>query len=313
MLGRTAGGIFWMFRYLERSENMARLVEAGHRMAITRGMGSDEEWRSVVTTAGLRAAYEARFDNYEPQNVVNFLMRDKTNPASIYSMLEKARHNARMTRTALTREVWEATNIFWMRLKERMTRPVRETDLPGLIAMIRQQSAQVRGALHGSMLRIDVYNFARLGTFLERSDNTARILDVKYYVLLPSLSFVGQPLDNVQWETILRSVSAEHAFRWLNAGDARPVGVAEFLILDRRFPRSLAFCYEKLHGNLRYLAQDYGFRVPAHDLADEVHQRLTSRSIEAVFEGGLHEFLTDFMACNGKLAAEIENNYRFYG
>jgi uncharacterized alpha-E superfamily protein len=296
MLGRTAGGIFWMFRYLERSENMARLVEAGHRMALTRGNGSDEEWRSVVTTAGLRNAYEERFDNYEPQHVVNFLMRDKTNPASIYSMLESARHNARMTRTALTREVWEATNIFWMRF-----------------AMIRQQSAQVRGALHGSMLRTDVYNFARLGTFLERSDNTARILDVKYYVLLPSLSFVGATLDNVQWETILRSVSAEHAFSWLNAGDARPVGVAEFLILDRRFPRSLAFCYEKLHGNLRYLAQDYGYRVPAHDLADEVHEKLTSRSIEAIFEGGLHEFLTDFMGCNGKLAAEIENNYRFYG
>ena len=313
MLGRTAGGIFWMFRYLERSENMARLIEAGHRMALTRGMGSDEEWRSVVMTAGLRSAYEARFDNYEPQNVVNFLMRDKTNPASILSMLESARHNARMTRVALTREVWEATNIFWMRIKERMTRPVRETDLPGLIAMIRQQSAQVRGALHGSMLRLDIYNFARLGTFLERADNTARILDVKYYVLLPSLSFVGAALDNVQWETILRSVSAEHAFRWLNAGGTRPVGVAEFLICDGRFPRSLSFCYQKLHGNLAYLEKDYGFRVPAHDLADEMHGSICKQGIETIFESGLHEFLTDFMARNARLAAEIERNYRFYG
>ncbi len=302
-----------MFRYLERSENMARLVEAGHRMALTRGLGSDEEWRSVVTTAGLRAAYEARFDNYAPQHVVNFLLRDKTNPASVYSMLESARQSARMTRTALTREVWEATNIFWMRVQEAMARPIRETDLPGLIALIRQQSAQVRGALHGSMLRIDVYNFARLGTFLERADNTARILDVKYYVLLPSLSFVGEALDNVQWETILRSVSAEHAFRWLNAGGARPVGVAEFLICDRRFPRSLAFCYEKLHGNLRYLEQDYGFRVAAHDLADQIHAGISSRPIEAIFESGLHEFLSDFMMQNGKLAGEIERNYRFYG
>lgn len=313
MLGRTAGGIFWMFRYLERSENMARLVEAGHRMALTRGLGSDEEWRSVVTTAGLRAAYEARFDDYAPQHVINFLLRDKTNPASIYSMLEAARQNARMTRTALTREVWEATNIFWMRVKEAMSRPVREADLPSLIAMIRQQSAQVRGALHGSMLRIDVYNFARLGTFVERSDNTARILDVKYYVLLPSLSFVGAALDNVQWETILRSVSAEHAFRWLNAGGARPVGVAEFLICDRRFPRSLAFCYEKLHGNLRYLEQDYGFRMPAHDVVDTIYTDLTTRPIESIFESGLHEFLSDFMTQNGNLAGEIERNYRFYG
>jgi uncharacterized alpha-E superfamily protein len=302
-----------MFRYLERSENMARLIEAGHRMALTRGLGSDEEWRSVIMTAGLRSAYEARFDNYQPQHVVNFLMRDKGNPSSILSMLESARHNARMTRTALTREVWEATNIFWMRLKDRMTRPVRETDLPGLIAMIRQQSAQVRGALHGSMLRIDVYNFARLGTFVERADNTARILDVKYYVLLPSLSFVGAALDNVQWETILRSVSAEHAFRWLNAGGTRPVGVAEFLICDQRFPRSLAFCYQKLHGNMRYLEQDYGFRVPAHDLADELNRTLTSRPIESIFESGLHEFLREFMNKNAQIAGEIERNYRFYG
>lgn len=302
-----------MFRYLERCENMARLIEAGHRMALTRGMGSDEEWRSVVTTAGLRAAYEARFDNYEPHNVVNFLIRDSSNPSSIISMLESARHNARMTRTALTREVWEATNTFWMRIKDRMHRPVRETDLPGLIGMIRQQSAQVRGALHGSMLRIDVYNFARLGTFLERSDNTARILDVKYYVLLPSLSFVGAALDNVQWETILRSVSAEHAFRWLNAGESRPVGVAEFLILDERFPRSLTFCYKKLHGNLRYLERDYGHRTPAHDLADRNLSMLTDRSIDEIFERGLHEFLKEFMTANAALAGEIERAYRFYG
>ena len=313
MLGRTAGGVFWMFRYLERSENMARLVEAGHRMALTRGLGSDEEWRSVVMTAGLRTSYEARYDDYSPQHVVNFLLRDKSNPASVYSMLEAARQSARMTRTALTREVWEATNIFWMRVQDAMARPERETDLPSLIALIRQQSAQVRGALHGSMLRIDVYNFARLGTFLERADNTARILDVKYYVLLPSLSFVGEALDNVQWETILRSVSAEHAFRWLNAGGARPVGVAEFLICDRRFPRSLAFCYEKLHGNLRYLEQDYGFRVAAHDLADQNHANICATPIEAIFESGLHEFLSDFMTQNGKLAGEIERNYRFYG
>jgi uncharacterized alpha-E superfamily protein len=302
-----------MFRYLERAENMARLIEAGHRMALTRGMGSDEEWRSVITTAGLRAAYDARFDNYEPQNVVNFLMRDKANPSSILSMLETARHNARMTRTALTREVWEATNIFWMRLKDRLTRPVRETDLPGFIAMIRQHSAQVRGALHGSMLRIDVYNFARAGTYLERADNTARILDVKYYVLLPSLSFVGATLDNVQWETILRSVSAEHAFRWLNAGGTRPVSVAEFLILDRRFPRSLAFCYKKLHGNLKYLGQEYGERLPTQDLAENLYERLASQSISEIFDHGLHQFLTEFMTQNAQLAAQIEQDYRFYG
>ena len=122
MLGRTAGGIFWMFRYLERCENMARLLEAGHRMALTRNTGSDEEWRSVVTTAGLQSGYEGRYDDYAAAHVVNYLLRDKANPTSVLAMLETARHNARMTRTALTREVWEATNIFWMRMKEALAR-----------------------------------------------------------------------------------------------------------------------------------------------------------------------------------------------
>lgn len=313
MLGKTAGGLFWMFRYLERSEYTARLVDAGFRIALTRAAAADEEWNSVLATAGVRAAYLERHETIEGARIVDFLLRDRTNPASVLWMTEQARMNARLVRTALTREVWEATNECWHTLREALSRPIRETELPALLTLIRQQSALVRGAMHGTMLRNDIYNFCRLGTFLERADNTARILDVKYYVLLPSVSFVGSSLDNVQWETILRTVSAQRAYRWLNRGEVNPMGIAEFLILDRRMPRSLAFCYAKLADNLGYLAEDYGERLPAHDKADAARARLTGRPIAAIFETGLHEFLQDFIITNTALGAQIEADFRFYG
>ncbi|QKV19315.1 alpha-E domain-containing protein [Oricola thermophila] len=311
MLGKTAGGLFWMFRYLERSENTARLVEAGFRMALTRSADGDE-WRSVIQTAGVNDAFYASHDTADALSVIDFLLRDRTNSSSVLSVVAAARNNARVVRTALTREVWEATNECWLTLRDALARPVRERDLPEKLALIRQQSALVRAALHGTMLRNEIYDFARIGTFLERADNTARILDVKYYVLLPSVMYVGSSLDNVQWETILRSVSAQRAYRWLNQGDVNPRGIAEFLILDRRLPRSLVFCYTKITDNLGYLAEDYGERHPCHEAADGIFRRLRENSVDAIFDQGLHEFLKEFIRDNNALGLQIERDYRFY-
>ncbi len=313
MLGRTAGGLYWMFRYLERSENTARLIEAGFRIALTRSGRSAEDWASVIDTAGARAAYAGRGGRMEGGPVIDFLLRDRQNPSSVLSCVEAARANARMVRTALTREVWEATNECWMVLREALRRPVREPDLPGVLGLIRRQNALVRGALHGSMLRNDVFDFARIGTFLERADNTARILDVKYYVLLPSVSHVGSSLDNVQWETVLRSVAGERAYRWLTGGEVTPRGIADFLILDGRMPRSLAFCVGKMAGNLGYLERQYDMRHPCHDRIAALKAGLDGTTIEAIFERGLHEFLLAFLSDNAALSAQIERDYRFYG
>jgi len=313
MLGKTAGGLFWMFRYLERSENTARLVEAGFRMSLTRSTSAEDEWMSVIQTAGVQAGFLSRHDKADSGTVIDFLLRDRNNSSSVISVVEGARNNARLVRTALTREVWEATNECWLALKDALARPVREQDLPETLALIRQQSALVRAALHGTMLRNEIYDFARLGTFLERADNTARILDVKYYVLLPSAMHVGSSLDNVQWETILRSVSAQRAYRWLNDGDVNSRGIAEFLILDRRLPRSLTFCYTKIVDNLAYLADDYGERLPCHDTAEGVLDRLRSNSVDMIFDKGLHEFLEGFIRDNNMLGGQIEQDYRFNG
>lgn len=313
MLGKTAGGLFWMFRFLERSENTARLVDAGFRIALTRSVAAEAEWASVVRTAGARDAYLARYDEFKAASVVDFLLRDRSNPSSVMSVIESARSNARLVRTALTREVWEATNECWMTIKEVLRRPVSENDLPDVLASIRRQNALVRGALTGTMLRNDIYNFAHLGTFVERADNTARILDVKYYVLLPSVSFVGSSLDNVQWETILRSVSAHRAYRWLSDGDANPRQIADLIILDQRMPRSLAFCVCQIRENLNLLAQTYGQRLDCHAMAEASERRLVEQSIEGIFENGLHQFLSDFIVDNTALGLQIERDYRFYG
>jgi uncharacterized alpha-E superfamily protein len=242
MLGRSAWGLFWMFRYLERAENTARMLDAGFRMALTRGLSAaSDEWRSVLITLGLEEAFAATGLDHTGHIITNFVLRSPENADSVLAMMENARTNARMVRTAITREVWEATNESWMILKDLLARPVREADLGEVLDTIRRQTMLVRGAMEGTMLRNDIYNFAYMGTHIERADNTARILDVKYHVLLPSLAWVGSRLDNAQWEMVLRSVSGERAFRWMNAGALDPKGIAEFLILDGRFPRSLAF------------------------------------------------------------------------
>jgi uncharacterized alpha-E superfamily protein len=312
MLGKTAGGLFWMARYLERSENTTRLIDAGFRIALTRSSAARNEWASVVTTTGGEQAFLERYDEYTAANVVDFLLRDRSNPSSVMSAVEAARNNARLVRTALTREVWEATNECWITLKARLQRPIAERDLPDTLDLIRQQSSLVRGAMHGTMLRNEIYDFVRIGTFIERADNTARILDVKYYVLLPSIAQVGSQLDNVQWETILRSVSAYRSYRWLNNGEITPAGIANFLIFDRRMPRSLRFTYGKISENLKFLIEDHGAEMICGNLVDAQVANLDHRTIETLLETGLHEFLADFLRANAELAGQIERDFRFY-
>ncbi len=311
MLGKTAGGLYWMFRALERAENTARLVDAGFRIALTRSNSAESEWRSVIATSAAQSAFEARYGTYEAENVVNFLLRDLDNPSSVLSVIKSARDNARLVRTALTSEVWIAVNETWMALTSLLKHPIPQTDLPDVLAAIRAQSAVVRGALHGTMLRNDIYDFCRLGTFVERMDSTARIMDVKYFALLPASSFVGSRLDNVQWETILRSVSAHRSFRWAVDEDFTAPAIASFLILDQRLPRSLRFCAKKLTENLGYLEGDGDEPKPSLLLARSLHERLKDRDIGSIFDEGLHEFLTSVINDNAQIGLQIEEDYRF--
>lgn len=312
MLGKTANGLFWMYRYLERAENTARLIETGQRIALTRLGSTEDEWRSVLQTAGACDGYDSQYDAMTKDAAIDWMLRSRDNPGSVMSSLAAARQNARLVRTALTHEVWEATNGTFMRVKEMLARKVSERDLPQALSTIRQRTALVRGATHGTMLRNEIYDFIRIGTFLERADNTARILDVKYYVLLPSVMAVGSEVDNVQWETILRSVSARGGFRMAYGSTTDPRDIARFLILDKRMPRSLAFCAHKMRDNMGYLAGDYGTRPPSFGMADHIERSYLSYDIDSVFDYGLHEFIQKMLSLFDELARQIEIDYRFY-
>ncbi len=312
MLGRTANDIFWMFRYLERAENTARLLSAGHRMALTRGDdAATAEWKSVVATLGLRPAFEATGSEYKGEHVCDFVLRSRSNPESILAMIERARTSARKCRTSITAEVWEAVNEGWMALRDLLSRQIRESNLGIALNAIRRESTLARGATHGSMLRNEIYSFARAGTFIERADNTARIVDMKYYVLLPSISYVGTTLDTGQWENVLRSLSGDRAYRWLNAGRMDARSIAEFLLLDERFPRSLTFCYGAMRENLAALARLHGNEGEAHLLLRDADQDLSNRTVEQIFDHGLHEFLLGFINTNREIADAIAREYRF--
>lgn len=312
MLGRTASGIFWMYRYLERAENTARLLEAGHRMALTRGgEAATEEWRSILTTLELRKAYEKQIDDYSSAHVCDYVLRGKANEQSVMRMFDLARMNARACRTSITAEVWEAINEGWMTLRDLLARPVREINLGAVLGAIRRESTLARGATYGSMLRNEIYAFARCGTFIERADNTARILDVKYYLLLPSLSYVGTALDTGQWDNVLRSLSGERAYRWLNAGRMDARSIADFVILDPRFPRSLAFCYASMREHMDALAQAHGGEGKAHEMMELANRALGGKTVEDIFEQGLHQFLRGFIQSNASIAAAISDQYRF--
>lgn len=311
LLGRTANGLYWMNRYIERAENMARLVDAGLRMALTRTEDASGEWHSVVVSAGSDAAFANRNTEYSAATVTDFLLRDTSNPSSVMSSMETARNNARMVRTALTRETWESINEAWMALKRMLAAPIDDRELPAVLDRIKRETALIRGAFYGTMLRNEIFDFSQLGTYVERADNTARILDVKYYVLLPSISWVGSTMDNYQWESILRSVSAHRSYRWNYEATYRPANIADYLILNGRMPRSLAFCYRFINEHLELLAEDYGQRHACHETAHKTRSLLKAGSIKDIFDSGLHEFLVDFIRDNTRLGDEIAGDYSF--
>ncbi|WP_072395430.1 alpha-E domain-containing protein [Hyphomicrobium sp. CS1GBMeth3] len=313
MLGRTANDLFWLSRYVERAENMARLIEAGYRIALLPRIGDDrkQEWASTLESAGCAPQYYAKHGTLDTRNVVEFLMFDHANSSSIYSCISTARRNARAQRTALTREMWESLNSTWLELQSIRPETLRPDALPRILDWIKERSAAYRGALLNTILRNDTYYFSQLGTFLERADNTARILDVKYYVLLPSTSMIGSGVDSAQWEAILRSVSAHMSYRWVYKESYRSWRIADYLILNRYMPRSLRACYSEIDQALDDLSSLYGEQKPCLETAKSTLSLLDTGEIDTIFQSGLHEFLLEFIGRNNRVAHEISEAYHF--
>jgi uncharacterized alpha-E superfamily protein len=311
MLSRTADNLYWLARYVERAEYLARILEAAQRLTaipIAYG-GTSNEWESTVATAGCAAAFFSRYDEANEENVTDFLAFSTANPSSIRNCFEVARTNARAVRTALTVEMWDAINGAWLELKRYGNGPTSREEFMRFLRWVQESSLRFDGSAYRSMLRNDAYWFSRLGVYCERADNTARILDVKYHVLLPDNEAVGGPLDYFQWSAILRSVSALTAYHWVYRESLKPWLIADLLMLNHQMPRSLASCYENLVRCLDDIADAYGRQGTAQRQARAIRTRLKNARIEEIFQHGLHEFIGGFIADNNKLGAAIAEQY----
>jgi uncharacterized alpha-E superfamily protein len=312
MLARTADNLYWLSRYIERAEYLARILEATQRLTAVPtayGGSATNEWESALATAGCAKAFFAAHKEANEETVTAFLAFSPDNPSSIRSCFEVARTNARSVRTALTMEMWDAINGAWLELKRYGAGPVSREDLATFLRQVQEASLRYDGSAYRTMLRNDAYWFSRLGVFIERADNTARILDVKYHMLLPAHEHVGGPLDYFQWAAILRSVSALTAYHWVYRESVKPWLVADLLLLNDQMPRSLASCYAHLVEHLDNIARVYGRQGPAQRHARSVRTRFQNSRMEEVFQQGLHEFISEFIADNNRLGAMISEQY----
>ena len=314
MLGRSAANLFWMSRYVERAENMARLLEVGYRMSLTERSedGSSEYLLSMLQAAEAEEAFKKKHDTVDVASVAHFMLFDTDNPSSVKSCLFNARTNAKSVRTEITTDMWESLNGTWLEFSQVQPRYVLGNKLPSFLQSVKQSSNQFRGALLGTLMRTDGFAFAQTGGVIERADNTARILDVKYYVLLPRSSMVGGDVDIQQWTMILRAASAHRAYRHIYHDRYKAWNISDFLIFRKEMPRSLAFCSTSVVAMLGMLEQIYGEPSGCHDEAIKMAQFLTAGDMSKVFDQGLHEYLTGFMAANNQLTNAISESYNFY-
>ena len=308
MLARVADRIYWMSRQMERAENMARILGVTSNMVL---FGAPEtRQQNLLAPLTITDSAERYFEKKKPvtfEGLVEFLALDPQNPSSIYSCLKWARENAHAVRWQITSEMWETLNSTWLEMKR-----VRKGDLAGggatrFFDWVKDRSHLFRGVTYGTIVRGEAFNFSRLGTHLERADNTARILDVKYHILLPSVKDVGGALDYYQWTALLRSVSSFETYRALYRDQIFPIKVAQLLILEPRMPRSLAACFDQVTQAMGKLQGQHD--RAARRLAGEILVRLTHADIEEIFRSGLHEYLTHCIEDIDELGNRIQRAY----
>jgi len=313
MLARTAENLFWLSRYMERADYVARLLQVSGQMnAIRVDSDRNSEWESAIVAAGSGDSYYARHQEADEASVIQFLAFDADNPSSIVNCIEVARRNARAVRTALTADMWEAINTTWQELSTYRNAPMTEDRLTEFLDWVKARVGLFHGVCSNAMLRRDGFHFVRVGQYLERADNTSRLLDVKYHVRLPSVSDVGGVVDYYQWLAILRVVGARRAYRVMFKGQVEPAHVAELLIMRDEFPRSLAFCYQQITQHLDLIEdQDPQRAAEAKRQAHSLYANLRFARIDHIISNGLHEYLTDVIERTEILGAQISEGHLF--
>lgn len=308
MLSRTANNLFWMARYVERAENTARILDVTYRMSLMpqNQILVQQEWFAPLNITGTLFPFSGRFSMVGAHDVLRYMVLDPGNPSSIVSCAREARENARAVRGSITSEMWEVINSTWLELQNVDEARLDSEGVSEFFDWVKERSHLFRGVTVGTALKDEAFHFNRLGTFLERADNTARILDVKYHVLLPSVQDVGGAVDYYQWAAVLRSVSAFESYRKVYRDVITPLKVAELMILREDMPRSLHACMDEAYEILKVLATPLA--TEALRLAGALWSELHFGCIEAIFNCGLHEYLTDFLTRTDALGGEIDRS-----
>jgi len=290
LLSRVADAVYWMARYIERAENVARFLDVNHNLLIDLPHDYTGQWQPVVNTTGDRVLFKDKYGAATQQNVLQFLAFDADYPNSIYSCIRTARENARSVREIVSSEMWEQVNNLYLLITEESRRETRSS-LPSLCRAVRLACHLFDGITNSTMSHNEAWNFIRVGTLLERADKTSRILDVKYFILLPSVADVGTPYDDVQWSAVLKSVSGLEMYRKRH-GRIAPERIVEFLLLDGEFPRAIRYCVSRADASLHRITG-----TPAGTFACASEQRsgllrgeLDFARVEPILAAGLHEF-----------------------
>jgi uncharacterized alpha-E superfamily protein len=311
MLSRTADHLYWMARYMERAENTARMLDVNYQTSL---LPQSEDaalnaWRGLLSISELGHDYAQRYGEVSAQGVMAFMVQDARNPSSIVSCIGAARENARAVRGTLTTEVWETQNQTWLELKRMLAAGHFEDDPSAAFEWVKFRSHLSRGVTMGTMLQDEAFNFMRLGSFLERADNTARLLDVKFHAAAGAAPDSGEApdYDFYHWSAILRSVSAFEVYRKAYRNVIQPDKVAELLILRADMPRSLAACMDEVVGNLRRVANEQSEDTLRR--AGRLRADLRFGRIDEIMAGGLHAFLTQFLERVGALGVGISRDF----
>ncbi len=293
MLSRTADHLFWMSRYIERAENLARLLDVTWQMSMVPQSeeAANQSWNAIIALNSLEAAYAAKYSTVNGDNVLRFMVTDHDNYASILSCLRLARENAHAVRGTLTTEMWETLNATWLEARMMSFEQIMNGGLGDFFEWVKMRSSLSRGTTLGTLLQDEAFHFIRLGTLLERADNTARILDVKYHVLRPHGD--EGATDFYQWGALLRSVSGFEVYRKVYRDVITPERVAELLILHSDMPRSLRFCLNGVVKNLGLVSNRHSDETVRR--AGQLYSQLRYGLIDEILKDGLHEWLTDFM------------------
>lgn len=298
MLSRVADSVYWLNRYVERAENVARFIDVNLHLMLDLPADADQQWEPLIKTTGDKALFDEYFDSYTGDNVMRFLTFDPDYPNSILGCVHRARENARSVREVISSEMWIQVNRFYLMVRNAA---FSDFDLMGspheFFTQIKLAGHTFEGIMDATMSHSDAWHFGRMGRFLERADKTTRILDMKYFILLPDVTYVGTAYDNIQWAALLRSASALEMYR-KRYGRIEPHNVVEFLLLDREFPRSARYCVHQAEQSLRATtgAQPGTFRNRAEQQLGRLCAHLDFTSTREVLKGGLHEFLNDLQA-----------------